>query len=102
MVTIYVVAKPYLVESKQKPKVTVEEIILNLYANDTTCRVGERIKFFGNLTKNGSPMSGQIVRFYCNSINVENATTSVDGTYSIIWTAITKGLFEFHTEVELA
>lgn len=72
---------------------------LTLNVDKTQAFIGEVITFTGNLSGDGTPVSGAIVTLYKNGVALSPTTnTNTSGNYSFQWTADAVGNHSFYTQ----
>jgi len=77
------------------------EYVLTINVDKESGYVGETFTFTGNLTLNGSPVEGVIVKLFKNGVEVGSDVTASDGTYEISWIADEAGTYDFHSEASV-
>ena len=77
------------------------EYTLTIDVDKESGYIGETFTFTGNLTLNGSPVEGVIVKLLKNSVEVGSDVTASDGTYEISWIADEVGTYKFHSEASV-
>ena len=109
LILILIVASAYVVYAAtytiKSPEVTVEvtDYTLTLSRNVTECVVGDKVRFYGTLEKNGTPIMSQNVTLHYNTTiwtGLSDLTDS-NGNYTMVWTATQLGNFGFYTQVEI-
>jgi len=82
--------------------VTVEEYVLTLTVNATTCLKGDTLKFNGTLTINGDVITDQTIKLYCDGVDTGlSDLTDTNGYYEIIKVMDTVGTFTFYTNTTI-
>lgn len=95
-----VLAQQYI--TSRTVTVTVENIVLTLEVNASTCVKGDTIKFTGTLASPTFTYEGVNVTLYKDDVQTGNwDLTDVDGNYEILYVTVENGTFSFYTKAPI-